>query len=83
MADSRISEGKDGRWQLSGDKAARLLEEFGAPLAEAGLYLECEVWDTLEDLQAESDDMARWRQWQRVMEAVRLDILSCSVFLPA
>lgn len=71
VPDTRISEGKSGKWQLSGENASKLREEFGSPLAEAGLYLECEVWDTLEDLQAESDDVARWRQWQRVMAAVR------------
>ncbi|XKH61894.1 hypothetical protein LG290_16520 (plasmid) [Halomonas sediminis] len=71
VADSRISEGKDERWQLSLEAAAKLRTEFGTPLAEAGLFLECEVWDTLEGLQAESDSVARGRQWQRIMTVLQ------------
>lgn len=63
---SRVSEGKKGNWQLPREKADKLREKFGTPLAEPGLYLECEVWDTLEELKAESDRVARWRQWQRI-----------------
>ncbi|MBS9403293.1 hypothetical protein KG088_06595 [Halomonas sp. TRM85114] len=81
----RISEGKRGEWQLSIKAADKLREMFGSPLAEAGLFLECEVWETLEDLQAESDSVARWRQWQRVVAAVRhpeLQLILASLVSP-
>lgn len=68
---TRISEGKRGDWQLTVENADKLRAKFGMPLAEAGLFLKCEVWDSLEAMQAESDAIARWRQWQRLMAIIR------------
>lgn len=70
VADTRISEGKRGDWQLTREHAEKLRVEFGSPLSEAGLFLHCEVWDSLGDMQIESDGIYRCRQWHRVMEVI-------------
>lgn len=76
VSPSRISEGKIGKWRLPRQAAEVLYCEFGQPLAKAGLFLECEVWDSLDELKAEADNVSRWRQWQRIGSAIRHSELS-------
>lgn len=71
VPDARVSEGKQGKWHLPRESADKLYEMFGRPLAAAGLYLKCEVWNSLEELQNEANNVSRWRQWRRISNLLR------------
>lgn len=68
VPDARVSEGKQGKWHLPRESAEKLYEAFGRPLAAAGTYLKCEVWESFEESKKEADSVSRWRQLQRISE---------------
>lgn len=71
VAPARISEGKKGEWQLPKESAEMLYQRYGRPRAEAGIYLNGEVWTSLQEIMETSEQIFLARQWQHAKAALQ------------
>lgn len=70
VADPRISEGKEGKWQLNIEQANKIRSEHGEPRAAAGMFVYGELWQSIEELITYATEVAKWRQWQRIVRVL-------------
>lgn len=75
VSDTRISEGKSGKWQLSHEQAVKLYEEYGQPLAAAGLFTYAELWQSTDDFIDNFKSISEWRQYCRIKTVLFSDAL--------
>ncbi|KZZ14742.1 hypothetical protein A3750_13635 [Oleiphilus sp. HI0079] len=65
----RISEGRNGKWRLPRDKAAKLELEFGKPRAEKGVYVFAELLEEgIAQARKNIPDLASARHRQRCLD---------------
>jgi hypothetical protein len=75
VSDTRISEGKSEKWQLSNEQAAKLHEEYGQPLAAAGLFTYAELWQSTNDFIDNFKSVSEWRHYCRIKSVLLSDSL--------